>query len=363
MSSYRSPATIDAQHYATIEQRFGQLLDAPNLFLQQGEAIISLEAVARSVGRPGSRALNIVTGPYGEVFGNWLAQQGVIVETLSVPFNRAVRAEEVDAALSREDRFDLVSVVHAEAATGVVNDLKAIAALARRAGAITVVDAVASVGAEQLDIEAWGLDVTVLSTQKALSGPAGVTGLVISDVGWAGIAANPAAPRDSVLSLLDWREHWLDSDRAALPTIPNHLETWALDAALSNAADEGLTRVIARHTAARDACRRGIRALGLDLWVESDESAAAVATTVAVPDGIVVTELVDAARRAAHAGLSPALSVAPGPLRKQALRVGHTGQRATTADVLATVAALGLALRELGLDCDLDAALAAVLAG
>jgi len=361
MSSHRSPATIDAQHYFAIEQRFAQLLEAPGLFLLQGEAIISLEAVARSVGRPGARALNIVTGPYGQVFGNWLAQQGVIVETLEVPFNRAVASKEVEDALSGESQFDVVSVVHAEAATGVVNDLKDIAALARRAGALTVVDAVASVGAEPLDLESWGLDVTVLSAQKALGGPAGVTGVVISDAAWAAIAANPTAPRDSVLSLLDWREGWLDGDRAALPTIPNHLETWALDAAISRVTEEGLSHVVARHGAARDACRRGVRALGLALWVEADDSAAAVATTIAVPDGISVTELVDAARRAANGGLSPALGAAPGPLRNLALRIGHTGPKATTADVLATVAALGLGLRELGIDCDLESALAAVL--
>ncbi len=361
MSTTRPLPTVDAARYSQIEGSFAGLLAAPGLFLLQGEAIVPLEAVARSIGRPGSSALNIVTGPYGEGFGNWLTQQGVAVHNLTVPFNRAASPHEVSDALSGSQRFDVVCVVHAEAATGVVNDLKAIAALARRSGAMTIVDAVASVGAEPLHIEAWGLDVTVVSAQKALGGPAGVTGVAVSDAAWAAMAENAAAPRDSVLSLLDWRERWLESDRVALPTIPNHLETLALEATIDDVATEGLDHVIARHAHARDACRRGVRALGLTPWVESDDEAAAVATTVAVPGGLHVDELVGAARRSAASGAAPALSAAPGPLSKVALRVGHTGARATSDEVLDAVLALGRGLQSLGWECDVDAAISAVL--
>ena len=359
MSTTRALPTVDAARYSEIEGRFARLLNAPKLFLLQGEAIVPLEAVARSIGRRGSHALNIVTGPYGEGFGNWLTQQGVVVRDLTVPFNRAASPEEVAEALSGAPQFDFVCVVHAEAATGVVNDLETIAALARRSGALTIVDAVASVGAEPLDIDAWGLDVTVVSAQKALSGPAGVTGVAVSDAAWAAMAENASAPRDSVLSLLDWRRQWLASDRTALPTIPNHLETLALEATITDVTDEGLGNVIARHAAARDASRRGVRALGLTPWVESDHEAAAVATTVTVPDGLSVEQLVGAARRSVE-GAAPALSAAPGPLRDVALRVGHTGARATGDEVLAAIVALGRGLQSLGRKCDVGAAIAAV---
>jgi aspartate aminotransferase-like enzyme len=352
---------VDAQRYAAIEDRFARFLGAPGMFLLQGEAMIPLEAVARSIGRPGSRALNIVTGPYGEGFGRWLAHQGVVVENLIVPFNRAVTPDEVRAALEQQGRVDIVSVVHAEAATGVVNKLDEIAVLAHDAGALTVVDAVASVGAEPLDIEGWGLDVTIVSAQKALSGPAGVTGVAVSDAAWAAIEANAVAPHDSVLSLLDWRDHWLAEDRAALPTIPNHLETLALDDALIELEAEGLVNVIARHAAARDACRRGLRGLGLDPWVEHDDDAAAVATLVTVPHDIAASDFVGAARRVSDAEQPLILAVAPGPLRFEALRVSHTGARATTPDVLAVITALGQGLDALGIQCDIDRATSAVL--
>jgi aspartate aminotransferase-like enzyme len=347
MTSSQPLPVVDAAHYAAIEDRFATLLGAPGMMLLQGEAMIPLEAVARSIGRPGSRALNIVTGPYGEGFGRWLAHQGVVVENLIVPFNRAVSPDEVRATISKEAHFDIVSVVHAEAATGVVNQLEEIAALAREAGALSVVDAVASVGAEPLDIEAWGLDVTVVSAQKALNGPAGVTGVAISDAAWRAIASNPSAPHDSVLSLLDWRDHWLAGERTALPSIPNHLETLALETTIDALESEGLAHVIAR--------------LGLAPWVHDDASAAAVATTVTVPEGVVASELVDAARRANTEGSSSIVSVAPGPLRFEALRFSHTGARATASDVLAAIESLGRGLRSLGVECDLATATAAVL--
>jgi aspartate aminotransferase-like enzyme len=360
MTDTRALPTVDAQRYSLIEDRFAQLLRAPGLFLLQGEALIALEAVARGIGRPGSRALNIVTGPYGKGFGQWLTQQGVSVANLEVPFNRAVTSDEVREALAATD-YDLVCVVHAEAATGVVNDLEAISSLARRAGALTIVDAVASVGADPLEFNAWGLDITVVSAQKALAGPAGVTGVAVSDAAWTAIAANPAAPRDSVLSLLDWRARWLETPRTLLPTIPNHLETLALDATIATVDAEGLDHVIARHAHARDSCRNGLRALGLTPWVDADQEAAAVATTVAVPPGITVDELVEATRRSRDEEPPPAVGPAPRPLSAEALRVSHTGARATTDDVLNAVVALGRGLNALGRSRDIDAAMSAVL--
>lgn len=360
MNSRQPLPTVDAKKYSAIEQHFAQLLDARSLFVLQGEAIIPLEAVARGIARPGSRALNIVTGPYGEGFGQWLADQGVEVENLRVPYNRAVRIGEVDEALRRGKPFDVVSVVHSEAATGVTNPLDEIAALARSNGALSVVDAVASVGAEPLEIEAWALDITVVSAQKALGGPAGVTGVAISDAGWAAISANPSAPRNSALSLLDWRQQWLATDHDFLPAIPNHLEMLALGETLDGIGTEGLANVITRHGAARDACRRGIRALGLDVWVENDSDAAAVATTVTVHVGVTVKELVAAARSSFASGPASIIGPAPGA-PTQALRIGHTGLRATVEDVLVAVEALGLGLQSMGVDCDLGEAAAATV--
>jgi len=350
-------APVGPAEYAGIEDRCREVLGtAQTTLVVQGEATVFLEAAARGLGRPGGRALNLVSGPYGAVFGEWLAEAGSEVKDLVVPFDRAVQPAEVAEALDGFGPFDLVSLVHAEAATGVVNNLAAIARLARSRGALVVVDAVAAVGAEPLAIDEWQLDLVILSAQKALAGPAGVSMLTVSSKAWAALAEHHAPRSGSVLSLLDWRDRWAGAGRSVLPVIPAHLETRALGAAMARVQAEGLDRVVARHRAAALATRAALVPLGLEPWARNSSEAASVATVVRAPaEG--AAALVQAALGAAE-DLSAPLSVAPGSLATDALRVNHTGRRATLPSVWSALAALAKGLGTLGHDADLAAALA-----
>jgi len=168
----------------------------------------------------------------------------------------------------------------------------------------------------------------------------------VSERAWAAIEANPAAPRDSALSLLDWRERWIAGGRRELPQIPHHLETRALDAALARIEEEGgIERTILRHRRSRAAARAGIRAAGLAPWVAEEEMAAAIATLVACPSGLTTDALLAAALEAVP---EAPLSLAPAALATQALRINHTGEDARLGPVLDAVAALALGLRALG---------------
>ncbi|MGA3221730.1 MAG: aminotransferase class V-fold PLP-dependent enzyme [Acidimicrobiales bacterium] len=351
-------APVSAAEYAGIEDLCREVISTEQTTLVlQGEATVFLEAAARGLGRSGARALNLVSGPYGATFGAWLSEAGSEVEDLVVPFDRAVRPEQVEEALERGGGVDVVSVVHAEAATGVVNDLAAIARVARSQGALVVVDAVASVGAEPLAIDAWQVDLVVLSAQKALAGPSGVSVVTVSPGAWASLAARPSPWRGSVLSLLDWRDRWSGAGRSVLPVIPAHLETRALGAAMERVRAEGLDRVVARHRAASAATRAGLAPLGLEPWARQVAEAASVATLVRAPaEGARV--LVSASLAAAEELAMP-IGTAPGPLAADALRVNHTGKRATLTTVWSALAALARGLGSLGHEADLAAALAA----
>jgi aspartate aminotransferase-like enzyme len=346
----------------------GLLRTRHDVVLLQGEAVLGLEAAARGIGGPGRRVLNIVTGPYGTLLGTWLGAGGAEVTSLSVPAGRAVSVAAVESALAAPGGYDAVAVVHAEAATGVVNPLAPVAALARRAGALLVVDAVASVGAEPLLIDEWGLDLVIVGPQKALGGPSGVCAAVVGPRGWDGLATNPAAPRDSILSLLDWRDRWLRPGRGTLPTTPHHLETRALAAALDRLAEGGLAAVVRRHRRARNAARAGLRALGLSLYVTADDEAASVATVAMLPPAAVqedpVRLLAAAASSQAEGADDSWLIAGPafGSLAHRALRLNHAGPGAALAPVLATLAYLGSALSAAGQDADVSAALAAAAA-
>ncbi|MEW2030548.1 aminotransferase class V-fold PLP-dependent enzyme [Streptomyces roseifaciens] len=341
-------APLGAGHFARIEDKIAALMRTrETVVTMQGEALLPLEAAIRSAVRPGSTALNIITGPYGETFGGWLRSCGAEVVTLSAPFSGAVGADQVAEALRANPAIDFVSLVHAEAATGNTNPVAEIGEVVRAHGALLMLDAVASVAAEPLLTDEWGVDLCVIGGQKAMAGPAGVSVVSVSARAWERIAANEQAPRGSYLSLLDWKERWIDGGRTALPHAPAQLEMLALEQAVDRIEEDGLEAVMARHRAAAAATRAGARALGggLSPYVVRDEDAAPVATTLRAPGGKDARDVVAAALAA---DASVPVQAAAGPLAKEMIRVNHYGLDADREVVLASLAALGEGLRALG---------------
>ncbi|WP_053678556.1 pyridoxal-phosphate-dependent aminotransferase family protein [Streptomyces sp. WM4235] len=330
---------LTAARFASIERGVAELLDTrQDVVITQGEALLPLEGCIRSGARPGSTALNIVTGPYGTTFGNWLRDCGASVVDLAVPYDTAVTAEQVAEALQAHPEIDFVSLVHAEAATGNTNPIAAIGEVVRAHGALFMLDAVASVGAEPLLPDAWGVDLCVIGAQKAMGGPAGVSMVSVSERAWARFAQNPAAPRRSYLSLLDWKDRWIDGGRTALPHAPAQLEMLALEACLERISTEGLAAVEARHAAAARATRAGAAALGVAPYVAVAAQAAPVATTLRVPGASAVVA------KALSVDPSAPLVAGGGALAEEMLRVNHYGPAADLAVVRGTLTALAAAL-------------------
>lgn len=355
-------APLTADHFAAIERRVAALLATEqDVVIMQGEALLPLEGCIRGAARPGSTALNVVTGPYGQTFGNWLRDCGAEVVDLEVPFHAAVTAEQIDRALTDHPEIDFVSLVHAEAATGNTNPVAEIGEVVRRHGALFMLDAVASVAAEPLLPDVWGVDLCVIGAQKAMGGPAGVSAVSVSARAWERIAANASAPRRSYLSLLDWKQRWIDGGRKALLHAPAQLEMLALEACVERMESEGLDAVMARHASAAAATRAGALALGGGLapYVHEAADAAPVATTLRTPEGVDAAELV---AKALAADPSLPLIAGGGALASTMVRVNHYGVDATRGVVQSSLAALGAALGEYGIAVDLEAARKAVSA-
>ncbi|MFF8946245.1 pyridoxal-phosphate-dependent aminotransferase family protein [Streptomyces sp. NPDC014864] len=349
-------APLSAARFASIEDRVARLLSTEqDVVIMQGEALLPLEGAIRAAAGRGTTALNVVTGPYGQTFGDWLRDCGATVIDLAVPFHTAVTAAQVRQSFAEHPEIDFVSLVHAEAATGNTNPVAEIGAAVREQGALFYLDAVASVGAEPVLPDAWGVDLCVIGAQKAMGGPAGVSAVSVSERAWARMAANPRAPRRSYLSLLDWKERWVDGGRTALLHAPAQLEMLALEACVERIETAGLDTVMARHRCAAAATRAGALALGggLEPYVYEAAEAAPVATTLRAPSGVTASELVADALAA-----DPALPLAAGggALAKEMIRVNHYGADATRASVEACLAALGGALARKGASVDAGAA-------
>lgn len=326
--------------YARLADRLAALLRTRNeVLLMQGEAILALEAAATSLASAEVHALNVVTSPYGRMFGDWLRRGGAHVVDVVAPAGLPVDANAFAAALAAAPHTNLVALVHAESATGLLNPLPEIAALAKARGALLVVDAVASAGGHRLDVDALGIDICAIGPQKSLGGPAGVSALSVSGAGWKAIDRKDA-PKNSILSLTDQRRQWLDAGRGALPGMPSALEWHALAAALDRFEAEGIEAAVARHARAAAAARAGLAALGLDLWIADAAKASNLVTAVKLPDGVGPARFLAACDP--QAGIDPAVGVAG------LVRLNHTGERARLQPVLDGVAAAAAALEQLG---------------
>lgn len=339
------------ERYADLADRLGRLLGTQNdVLLIQAEAVLALEAVATSLASPEIQALNIVTSPYGTWFGQWLQRGGAEVRNLAAEPGRPITVEAVKAHLDANPHISLLSIVHAESASGILNPLEEIVGLARQRGILTVVDAVASIGGHAFDVEALGIDIAVIGPQKSLAGPAGISALSVSPDAWSMLQRN-TAPRLSMLSLLDQKEQWLDLGRPALPGTPAPLELFALQAALDRIEAEGLPQVQRRHRVARDATRAGLETLGAELWVETSSASALMTTVILPPD--VDRDNILSSRSIAGADLTAGV----GPGTKRLIRLNHTGQRATEEAILANLTAFSRALAAHGHGDQLGSAL------
>ncbi len=347
-----APPAYPADRFAPLADRLRALLGTrSDLVFVQAEAIVALEATAASLARPGLRAINVVTSPYGRLFGDWLARGGAVVSEVAADPGQPVEVAAVARAIEATPGLGLLSMVHAETSSGILNPLREIAALAKARGALVAVDAVASFGGHALAVDAWDIDICVVGPQKAIQGPAGLSAVSVSAGAWA--AMGEGAP--SALSLPDLRSGWLATGRGALPGMPSALEFWALEAALDELDAEGLAARIARHRRAAAASREGLIAMGVAPWVADAARASALATAAPVPDGLEASAVIAGAGR-----LGVTLSPGFGAIAHRLVRLDHTGARAAFAPVLANVAAYGSALRDLGQEVDLGAAAEAV---
>jgi pyridoxamine--pyruvate transaminase len=316
-----------------------------DMLLLQGEGILALEGAARSLTTPGMHVLNLVQGIYGKGMGQWLTSYGAVLHEIEVGYDDAVSPAAVDAYLTEHPEIELVTIVHSETPSGTITDVSAIGPIAHRHGALTLVDALSSIGGVPFEPDEWKLDVCVSGGQKCLGGPVGITMVSVSPAGWERMLSNENAPRYSYVSLIDWKVGWLEN--GTFPFTPSVTDVVGLEAALDGMLEEGVEQSIARHARAAAVTRAGVRAMGLELWPKSDAISGNPITAVRVPDGIVHTEL------QAHIRERYGVMLSTGQSAGNLIHIGHMGPTATGMYQIVGLTALGAGLRDLGADVDL----------
>ena len=300
----------------------------------------AMESAVVNLCAPGDRVAVVSHGSFGE---RWVAiceQHELDVQAIRYEWGEVPDAEEVGAAV-RESGVDLVFCQQSDTSTGVVSDIRAVKEAVGEA--TLVVDAISSLGAVPLETDAWGVDVVISGSQKALMCPPGLAMVSVPEH----VLARAKRSRSFYF---DWRANKKAQDKLDAAFTPAVSLIRSLDVALGLILDDGLDAAFERHVRLGRAARAGIKAMGLELFSPDDDSAAVV-TAVRAPDGVDGDDLLRHLRDRHGVTLAPG----QGHLKGKIFRIGHIGWF-DVFDIASALAAVELSLNELGADIERGAA-------
>lgn len=308
-----------------------------------------LESAIQNVFSPGEEVLVPMAGFFAERWKRLAEAHGLAVRTVEYDWGRKVRPEDVDAALA-EHPVKAVLLTHSETSTGVIQPIRELAAVANARGAMVIVDAVSSLGAVPFAFDAWGIDVAVGGSQKALSASPGIAFVAVSRRAWEA-AETASLPR----FYFDWSTYkrfgaLKDPENPWTPAIS---VMQGLKAALDLYFQDGPEAALERHRRLSWAVKEGVRALGLDLFGEGLEENWTV-TAINAPEGLDADTISDRIR----ADFGCVLAPGQGPLKGKVFRIGHLGYYSEL-DIVRGLAALEMTLERLGYPVKRGAAVAA----
>jgi len=305
-----------------------------------GSGTGAMESAVANLCSPGERVLVVSAGYFGERWASLAKAFGADVDHLRYAWGEVPTVEDTAARLN-EREATIVFLTHSETSTGVVIDLQPFAAAVSEAGALSVVDAISSLGAVPLETDAWGIDVVASGAQKALMTPPGLAMTSASRAAWEK-SATSASPR----YYWDWERTRKGQSTLDAPVTPPVSLVAGLNVALGMLLEEGLEAAFERHVRLGRACREGLKAMGLELS-SPDEDSSAVVTAARAPDGIDSDELVLLLRDRHGVTLAPG----QGELKGKIFRIGHIGYY-DVFDITTALAAVELALAELGAEIE-----------
>ena len=272
------------------------------------------EAAVRNLAR--KRVLSCVNGAFGSRWHDVALSNGKSADKLDIPWDQPITPERVADALQKM-QYELCTIVHNETSTGVQNPVAEISAAVRTVSPDTLiaVDAVSSLGGARIEMDAWGLDMVLTSSQKCLALPPGLGLAAVSDRGMA--YAQSVPDRGWYFDLLRMERHRLKDSTPATPAISL---IYALDAQLDHILAEGREERFARHAAMAERVQSWVLKHDLGLYAPEGYRSKTV-TTVINNLELDITALNEFL-------LSRGMRIANGygPLKGKTFRIAHMGE-------------------------------------
>jgi aspartate aminotransferase-like enzyme len=301
----------------------------------------ALEATLANLISPGDEIAVCCNGRFGGLWARIAESLGLVVHRIATDWEHDVDPQEVDRTLSEHSNVRAVALPHSDTSTGVANDIRAVAVVARAHDALVLVDGVSSIGGMPFAFDEWEVDVAVTASQKCLMSSPGLSFAVVSE---RARAANRAARLPhGYWDFEDIRREVTKPKPETPGTPPVHLMLQVVEA-LRMIHAEGPDAVYARHNTMARLVRAGAVSLGLTLQCPELQRRSATLTGISLPPDLPP----DRVRQGLKArGILTAAGLEH--YRDTAFRIGHMGDIRPD-DVTATLAALGAVLQDLRAD-------------
>ena len=286
-----------------------------------------MEAAVVNLLKPGDQALTVNAGKFGERWGKLAAHYGAEAIVLDVEWGHSVEPNAIAQALKQNPGIAAVYTTLSETSTGTATNIKAISEVVRGTSALLVVDGISSVGAMEMRMDEWGVDVLVAGSQKALLCPPGLAVLAISPKAKSRIEELPS--RCFYFDLKPALDKAAEND---FPFTPAITLIRGLNQALALLEEEGIENVWARHERYAAACRAGLEAIGFRTFPKRP---ACPLTVASAPDGVDTSQLV----KDLEAQFGYKVAGGQEALKGKIIRVSHMGYL-DEADLLGLLSAI-----------------------
>jgi len=301
----------------------------------------AMESAVCNLLSKGDKVLTVSGGKFGERWTEICKAYGVNAKVIDVEWGKAVEPDVIKSELEADPDIKAVFTTLCETSTGVRTDIKAIAELTKNHQAILVTDAISALGAEEIKMDDWNIDVVVTGSQKGLMMPPGLAFIALNDKAWK-LAETSDLPK-YYFNLTKANKSLTNSDTPWTPAVNLVI---GLVEALNIINSEGIDNVIKRHELLAQATREAVKALGLGLL--APENPSCVVTAVKLPESIDGVELVKKLRDKYDVWVAGGQA----QLKGRIIRIAHLGYM-NKFDIIVGISALEMALKELGFEFEL----------
>ncbi len=308
-----------------------------DVFIISGSGTAGMEAAVSNV-VDGDDVVTIVNGKFGERFKDIAELYGNTIP-IEYQWGNSIELDDVEVAL--EGGAKVVTMVHNETSTGILNPVKEVATLARKYEALVIMDGITSIGGVDVPIDEWGVDIAIAGSQKCIAAPPGLVAVSVSERAWERME-DKRAPY-----YLDLKEYqkYANKEVTQTPYTPAIPLFFALQEALRMLKEEGTQESIKRHRRYAEAVRNAIRAMKLELFPRLNDISeySNTVTAVNMPEGITDKQLRDGVKEK-----GVLIAGGQGQVAGKIFRIGNMGA-ISEKEILFTIRALESVLAEHGL--------------